>query len=73
VNTISPVSKKRKKGLKKKSTFPTLSKYLLSKQSVSFVCLACHEKEEIPINVVTDFDLIDDGDPTTPPMFSCEK
>ncbi|XJZ27397.1 hypothetical protein ACF5W4_00430 [Bacillota bacterium Lsc_1132] len=25
------------------------------------------------MNVVRDFDLMDDGDPTTPPMFSCEK
>lgn len=23
--------------------------------------------------MVRDFDLMDDGDPTTPPMFSCEK
>ncbi|WP_207308598.1 hypothetical protein, partial [Bacillus timonensis] len=42
-------------------------------QSVSYVCLTCHEKEEIPINVVRDFDLMDDGDPTIPPMFACEK
>ncbi|MFC0272655.1 hypothetical protein ACFFIX_14560 [Metabacillus herbersteinensis] len=40
---------------------------------VSYVCLACHEKEEIPLNVVKDFDLMNGGDPTTPPMFSCEK
>ncbi len=26
----------------------------------------CHEKEKIP------FDLMDGGDPMTPPMFSCE-
>lgn len=37
-----------------------------------FVCLLCHEIEEIPLNVVRDFDLMDSGDPTTPPMFSCE-
>jgi hypothetical protein len=29
--------------------------------------------EEIPLSVVRDFDLMDDGDPTTPPMFSSEK
>ncbi|GIN64026.1 hypothetical protein J27TS8_40190 [Robertmurraya siralis] len=32
-----------------------------------------HEKENIPLSVVKNFDLVDDGDPTTPPMFSCEK
>jgi hypothetical protein len=26
--------------------------------------LTCHEKEEIPLSVVRDFDLMDDGDPT---------
>jgi len=35
--------------------------------------LGCHEKEEIPYDVVKDFDVMDDGDPTTPPMFSCEQ
>jgi hypothetical protein len=67
--TISAVSKKKKK----KPTTPTPSKYLLSKQNISFVCLACHEKEDIPLNVVRDFDLMNDCDSTTPPMFSCEK
>ncbi|RWR03982.1 hypothetical protein D4N35_017725 [Siminovitchia fortis] len=43
------------------------------KQSVSYVCLTCHEKEEIRLSVVRDFDLMDDGDPTTPPMFSWEQ
>jgi len=35
--------------------------------------LACHEKEEIPLSVVRDFDWMDDGDPTTSPVFSCEQ
>jgi hypothetical protein len=33
----------------------------------------CHEVEEIPIDVVREFDLMDGGDPTTPPRFSCEQ
>ncbi len=41
-------------------------------QSVSYVCLACHEKEDIPYHVVREFDLMDGGDPTIPPKFSCE-
>ncbi|PLR75296.1 hypothetical protein CU633_21835 [Bacillus sp. V3-13] len=67
---MSPVSKSRKKGKKKKKN---LNQNQSKKQSVSYVCLVCHEKEDIPLNVVKDFDLMDDGDPTTPPMFSCEK
>ena len=29
--------------------------------------------EAIPYEVVRDFDAMDDGDPTVPPQFSCEK
>jgi hypothetical protein len=29
--------------------------------------------KNFPLCVVKDFDLMDDGDPTPPPMFSCEK
>jgi hypothetical protein len=29
--------------------------------------------EEIPLNVIRDFDAMDDGDPTVPPQFSCEE
>jgi hypothetical protein len=33
----------------------------------------CHEKEDIPHDVVRNFDLMDDGDPTIPPQFQCEQ
>ncbi|MDF1512083.1 hypothetical protein PZE06_28990, partial [Robertmurraya sp. DFI.2.37] len=62
--------KTRKKGKKKKKNVHLSQS---TKHSVSYVCLVCHEKEEIPINVVIDFDMMDEGDPTTPTMFSCEK
>ncbi|WP_212933631.1 hypothetical protein [Robertmurraya siralis] len=42
------------------------------KQTESRLCLVHHGKEDFPLNVVRDFELLDDGDPTTP-MFSCEK
>jgi hypothetical protein len=29
--------------------------------------------EEIPLSVVQDFDVMDDGDLTVPPMFSCQE
>ncbi len=41
--------------------------------SVNYVCLECKEQEEIPLEVVRDFDVMDDGDPTVPPQFSCKK
>ena len=67
---ISPVSKHRTKRKKQKKG----TDHLLKKRTnVNYVCLGCHEKEEIPYDVVKDFDVMDDGDPTTPPMFSCEQ
>jgi len=35
--------------------------------------LECNQTEGIPLNVVRSFDEMDDGDPTVPPQFSCEK
>lgn len=43
------------------------------KSSVNYVCLLCNEQEAIPLDVVRKFDAMDDGDPTVPPQFSCEK
>lgn len=40
---------------------------------VSYVCLRCNEVEKIPLNVVQQFDMMDDGDPTVPPQFACAK
>jgi hypothetical protein len=34
--------------------------------------LVCHEKEDIPLHVVKEFDRMDGGDPTVPPQFACE-
>jgi hypothetical protein len=33
----------------------------------------CHEEEKISYEVVREMDLMDGGDPTTPPRFQCEK
>jgi len=35
--------------------------------------LQCNEREEIPLEVVRDFDAMDDGDSSVPPQFSCGK
>lgn len=39
---------------------------------INYVCLQCDEEEAIPLNVVLEFDRMDDGDPTVPPQFTCE-
>lgn len=36
-----------------------------------YVCLNCRQDEEIPLNVVRDFDVMDDGDPEESPQFAC--
>ena len=38
-----------------------------------YICLQCSMTEEIPLNVVRNFDAMDDGDPTVPPQFLCEE
>ncbi|MGJ9386043.1 hypothetical protein [Salipaludibacillus sp. CF4.18] len=63
---ISPVSKHRKMKRKKKNVG-------MNPKHVSFVCLMCYEKEDIPYSIVRDFDEMDPGDPSVPPMFACEK
>ncbi len=40
--------------------------------TVSYHCLQCRTIEEIPLSVVQDFDAMDDGDLSVPPMFTCE-
>ncbi|GGJ93818.1 hypothetical protein GCM10007063_15480 [Lentibacillus kapialis] len=59
---------KRKKYKKKKG-----ADHLQPKKTSINHCLMCHEEEEIPYDVVRDFDLMDGGDPTTPPRFNCEQ
>ncbi len=63
---MSPVSKKRKVVKKKKKLVQH------SVEAVSYICLQCGASEEIPLQVVRNFDAMDNGDPTVPPQFSCE-
>ncbi|NTZ16198.1 hypothetical protein EXW96_22150 [Paenibacillus sp. JMULE4] len=35
--------------------------------------MTCSQSEEIPLSVVRDFDMMDDGDPEVPPQFACES
>jgi len=44
-----------------------------SQEVVNYVCLECNGTEKIPIKVVRDFDAMDDGDPSVPPQFSCQR
>lgn len=41
-------------------------------KTIRFVCLQCKVEEDIPSGVVNYFDIMDGGDPTVPPRFSCE-
>lgn len=45
----------------------------IEKSTVNYICMQCNEREEILLDVVRDFDAMDDGDPTVPPRFNCEK
>ncbi len=44
-----------------------------NKEMINYICLQCKESEEIPVDVVRNFDMMDDGDPTVPPQFGCEE
>lgn len=63
------MSKKRRVAKKKKKPHNGLR----SQEIVKYICLQCSMTEEIPLNVVRNFDVMDDGDPTVPPQFSCEE
>jgi len=39
---------------------------------IKYICLNCEATEDIPLSVVQNFDMMDDGDPEVPPQFSCE-
>ncbi len=62
----------KKKKHKKKGVM-TVSRFLREKNKVNYVCLVCNEMEGIPYDTVRSFDVMDDGDLTVPPQFSCEK
>ncbi|NOU85517.1 hypothetical protein GC102_06955 [Paenibacillus sp. LMG 31460] len=40
---------------------------------MNYICLTCSESENIPLNVVRDFDRMDQGDRAVPPQFTCES
>lgn len=42
-------------------------------EMVRYRCRSCSMYEEIPLNVVLEFHLLDPGDPSVPPRFSCER
>jgi predicted nucleic acid-binding Zn ribbon protein len=40
---------------------------------VKYICIDCGIEEDIPENVVKHFDIVDIGDISEPPRFSCEE
>jgi transcription initiation factor IIE alpha subunit len=42
-------------------------------EGILYICTECGEKEYIPEDVVDYFDIMDDGNISEPPTFSCQK
>lgn len=40
---------------------------------MTYICLQCKAVEEIPREIVDEFDWLDGGDPMDPPRFSCQN
>lgn len=40
---------------------------------VKYICLQCENIENIPYSIVRDMDVMDMGDESVAPMFSCEE
>src|SRR5690606_41910853 len=66
---MSPVSKRRKPEKRRKKR---VQKQGTGTEVVHYICLQCKEGEPIPLEVVRNFDAMDDGDPIVPPQFACE-
>ncbi len=67
---------KKKKKPKDKQRARLKSKRDLEKRendSILFICAECSVEEMIPKSVVRQFDIMDDGDISEPPRFTCEK
>ncbi|SFO62727.1 hypothetical protein SAMN05720591_101199 [Halolactibacillus alkaliphilus] len=82
IGTLKELSQKLiKKYKKKKQKQPSRSiasaganaKKKYENGNVEFVCRSCKVTEDIPREVVEQFDMMDMVDPTDPPRFSCEK
>lgn len=44
-----------------------------AKNNINYICTECGIEELIPKSVVMEFDLMDGGDTSEPPRFTCEK
>ncbi|MBY0055184.1 hypothetical protein H7K32_26965 [Brevibacillus agri] len=66
------MSKNKKAKKNQKALLESFRRKQEKNEVVKYVCLECHEIEEIPLSVVRDFDAMDDGDPSVPPQFGCE-
>lgn len=62
---LSPVSKNRKKRGKS-----LLSRILLDKMAINYICLRCEGQEKIPYDAVRSFELMD-ANGAEPPQFVC--
>lgn len=44
-----------------------------SNRTINYIYHNCKSEENIPKDIVTQFDLMDEGNPMDPPRFSCER
>lgn len=49
------------------------NKSVVNNSYILYKCPSCSSTENIPKDVVDFFDLMDDGDPSVPPRFACQK
>lgn len=67
------MKKKKKKGKDKiRMKIKEKKKNELKNKTVLYRCLGCNVEEEIPLSVVMEFDIMDQGDTSVPPRFDCE-
>ena len=72
-NTNISKKKLKRKFLKTSgSTGKSFDKEALN-ENVTSICLQCKAVEEIPREIVDEFDWLDGGDPLDPPRFSCQN
>lgn len=48
-----------------------VSKALLDKLAINYICLQCEEQEKFPYDAIRSFELMDGAGPSAPPQFVC--
>jgi len=70
---VKKIKDKQRAKLKERKKAEKLKEIINNQDGVLYICTECGEKELIPEEVVMHFDLLDQGDISEPPSFTCEK